>query len=290
MHIESRKRAILVLALGAEHRAYLSITFANLAAYAERVGAELVLITDEALLDDAMRARIATVTGSRVTPTAYVLKCIALGDTLRRYERVLLLDSTCIVTSHCDDLFAVVRESHVGAFDEGTMADFGSWKIDRRLAAEKRNVTLTTYINTGVVLASRAHLPLLTSDQIGANIDLFGSPYPSQLYVNTMLALTKTPVQALQRGYNYTPVFDYKDDAQRGRSELTTEELAVIRRDASIIHCTGYYRQRAAILEQLMREFGEPSQAQSLRRQRAQEMATMREALPSRMGNWPSEE
>jgi hypothetical protein len=161
-------------------------------------------------------------------PLPYVIKCFAIYNALGSFERVALLDSTCVVQSQCADLFELVPATAVGGWDESTMTDFMSWKIDMRLAKEKRAIDLPVYLNTGVIVVSRGHRELFSPSKIIDNLDLFHGPYAEQLFINAMLAQNHTSVCKLNRAYNYVPIFDYADVSQRRLKTFDATELEII--------------------------------------------------------------
>jgi hypothetical protein len=251
-------RAIVIVANGESHRRFCSLTMPSVLAYSERVKADLVFISHDELIPAALSVAASMSKPARVNLPAYLLKLLAVHDALARYERVLLLDSTCFVRETTPDLFQLVPEHAVGGFDEGTLTDFAAAPADRRLAAELRQIDLSVYLNTGVLMLSRAHRAICAPESLLANADLCVGPYADQLYVNTLIVQHAIAVHLLDRSLNYLPIFDYPNPDKRVVTALEAHELELLRREAHIVHCTGYHKHREAILRQIIAALSGP--------------------------------
>src|SRR6516225_7723638 len=116
------RRAIIVVSIGAQHRGFYSLTRRSIEQYAGRIGAAMLNIDSlpSGLVDAVRDLSNASVRD----PLPYVAKCWAIYDALGSFERVALLDSTCVVQRECADLFDLVPPGSVGGFDESKMNDF----------------------------------------------------------------------------------------------------------------------------------------------------------------------
>ena len=111
-------------------------------AYAERCGADFIVINEERI---------------KAGDYSYeILQCQELFDT---YERILSLDSDMIVTPECPDLFKLVPQDCVGTVCEDKYARRNDRRGWMRKAQEAWGDIQWTrgYINTGVFLCSRMH-------------------------------------------------------------------------------------------------------------------------------------
>jgi hypothetical protein len=247
-------RAIIVVSIGDQHQSIYSQTRRSIEQYARRIGAALLNVDSVGVLPTDLVQIVCTRSyASEREPLPYVAKCWAIYDALGSFERVALLDSSCVVQNQCADLFELVSPGSVGGWNESTMTDFKSWKIDTRLAKEKRALDLSVYLNTGVLVVSRCHRELFSPGKIIGNLDLFHGPYADQLFINIMLAQSHTPVCELSRAYNYVPVFNYADESHRKLTLLDATHLEIICREGNIVHVTGYFEQRESILAQVIR-------------------------------------
>jgi hypothetical protein len=248
-----KRRAIIVVSIGDQHQRFYSQTRRSIEQYAGQTGSAVLNVTSVgALPTNLVSAVCAASNGSVREPLPYVAKCWAIYDALGSFERVALLDSTCIVQRRCADVFDLVAPGWVGGFDESTMTDFMSWKIDMRLAKTKRGIDLPFYFNTGLVVVSKCHRQLFSPSNMLDNLDLFHGPYADQLFINLMLAQSHTSVCKLSRAYNYIPIFNYGQVSQRKIAVLDSAHLDITCKEGHIIHVTGYFEQRESILAQII--------------------------------------
>jgi hypothetical protein len=213
---EGEQLAVVVVALGADHLEFLSCTQESMQDFSDRVGASLIILRDTATMpEDLMATVVHNQKYSRRNLLPYVAKCWVVHETLKDYERMILLDSTCLVRANCDDLFNLVPTDALGGYNEGEEPGYRSWRVDGELAMERRGIALPCYLNTGMLVISRAHRFVFSPERLRCNMDLLLGPYPSQLYVNVMAALDQVPIHKLPKAYNYVPIFQYSDDSQR---------------------------------------------------------------------------
>jgi hypothetical protein len=246
-------RAVVVVSIGDRHQALYSLTRRSIEQYASRIDAVILNIDSADVLPTKLVKAVRNRSNGSVRKPLlpYVAKFWAIHNALGSFERVVALDSTCTVQSQCTDLFELVPVDSVGGWDESTMADFVSWKIDRGLAREKRGIDLAVYFNGGVIVASRCHRELFCPTKIIDNLDLFQGPYPQQLFLNVILAQSNASLCKLSRAYNYVPIFNYKDERQQKLKTLDDTQLEIICREGHIIHVTGYYEQRESVVAQI---------------------------------------
>ncbi len=136
---------VVCIAIGYEYQQIAALTLGSVRAYAAKIGAEFLCITEKKI----------------ATTTAHWEKC-RIVDLLDTYARVLYLDVDLIIRHDCPDLFALVPEDCLGAFVESPFTD-----RSRELmiaVCKEYGVTLASwdgkYLNSGVIVASRCHQQL----------------------------------------------------------------------------------------------------------------------------------
>ena len=132
-------KAIVTIAIGAEYSRLAKWTHPAMRSYAQRVGAEFIVIDSFAT--------------SSSTPHFAKYR---LYELLTTYQRVLYIDSDALIASNCPDLFEMVPESQLGVFLEEDEP-----KPTRRIT-EIQNICgnidgwTGTFFNTGVMVLSAA--------------------------------------------------------------------------------------------------------------------------------------
>jgi lipopolysaccharide biosynthesis glycosyltransferase len=200
---------------------------------------------------EALKERLNSAKLGRGSPV-YLGRLVQIHRLLEIYERVCLLDDTCFIRPDCPNIFDIVPPDSVGGFNEMTLEDFSSHKIDRRFIKEKKGDDIRFYLNVGVLVVSKAQSDLFGLKNIVEHIELFESPYPTQCYLNFMLHRNEIPVHHLDRSYNFVPVFDYLSQKSRKMKRLKPKQVKTCKNNF-IVHVTGYYSFRERILRQLRR-------------------------------------
>jgi hypothetical protein len=126
--------ALVTIAIGSRYAEIAAITHPSLAAYAARIGADFRVITDA----DGL-------------PSPHFAKFRGLYDLLAEYDRVIYADTDIIVRPDCPNLFEMVPDSCVGAYNEAWVRDltgaYEPWMVGWRGA----------YHNTGVMVMASSH-------------------------------------------------------------------------------------------------------------------------------------
>lgn len=180
----------------------------------------------------------------------YLQKMLSLYKALEKFDRVLLLDDSCLVSHTAPDIFEQVPRNQIGAFPESERADFRSYNYDKKFILKKKKININEYYNTGVLLVSKHQREIFSPRNLSKNLELFKSKYPDQAYFSYISAIEKTNVNKLHDEWNFMPVFDYSNDSNRQLTELPNDHLRLVRQK-HIIHVTGYYKKRDKIIEQI---------------------------------------
>lgn len=179
-------RAVVTLSIGERSQRIAEITHPTLRAYADRIGADFVVI-DEPLISSS-------------SPHYEKFQLFSLLNT---YERIIYLDADLVVRKDCPNLFEEVPPNRLGVFNEGAFTD--------RLDA-MRNIVRDTgeeiekwdgqYYNTGVMVVSRIHKFLFEHPVLEV------SNFYEQSYLNLRIIRTKTKVHELEYKFNRMTCMD----------------------------------------------------------------------------------
>jgi hypothetical protein len=152
------KTALVTGAFGDRYLRMAEVTFPNLKAYADRIGADFHALEERRFLGG--------------TPHWEKLQ---LADFLGNYDRVIWSDCDILVRADCPNLFDLVPESMIGAWDESVV---GPWDypgfLDKWSALTKlpRVRYPGWHANTGVAVFSKRHLPLFSPPSILAGYEV----------------------------------------------------------------------------------------------------------------------
>jgi Glycosyltransferase family 9 (heptosyltransferase) len=146
------KKAVVTIASGEYYQRMAAITHPNLRAYAEKIGADLIVWSDTS--------------GYKIP--AY--KKTEIAGLLNEYGRVLYVDTDIIIRDDAPDIFAVVPEDHLGMLEEVRHVDRReATQLHMRLIGYSASVWEGKYYNTGVLVCSACHRDLFVMPPVEVN-------------------------------------------------------------------------------------------------------------------------
>jgi hypothetical protein len=179
-------RAVVTIACGSFYERLAAITHPTIQAYADRIGADFIVWREF---------------GSHVMPHYQKLE---LAKVLDQYDRVLYIDTDVLVRGDTPDLFEIVPEDELGAFDETpyinrnidmiqfmTAVGCDPWSWDGK------------YYNTGVMVLSKCHQHLFYQPERELNAVM------EQSYLNLVFSRTKTKMYPLPHRFNRMAFMDW---------------------------------------------------------------------------------
>ena len=126
-----------------------------------------------------------------------------LGAVIKDYERVALVEPHMIIREGCPDLFALVPEEAVGAVIEGRWTDRRERCTELSgLLGFRAPLPAERYINTDLLVMSRAHFPVL--EMLG-KAPLSGYRISAEDALNAVLYHSAIEVRGLPRDFNWVP-------------------------------------------------------------------------------------
>jgi lipopolysaccharide biosynthesis glycosyltransferase len=174
-------KAVVTQVIGDRWRQLAEVTLPTHKAYADRLGAALVVFT---------RSRF---------PTCVPYDKYQLYHVLSLYDRAIFLDADTIVRPDCPNLFIQVPEPCVGGFNE--LAEHAQQKEHLERFCQELGIAplpCPHYLNTGVLVVSAAHRELFADpERVPAHL-----PWPDQTHLNVRLLSHRVPVHFLPWNYN----------------------------------------------------------------------------------------
>lgn len=144
------KRAVVTVASGAKGKALFAISGPSMRAYAERLGADLVVIEEAPVPSWGMSAKF------------------LLAPVLERYERVIYADADVLFRKDCLNLFEACGEDELGGYNDlpeilPRSSGFPEEYMRVRESQGLPRTRLPWYVNTGVMVLSQAHAKVLST-------------------------------------------------------------------------------------------------------------------------------
>lgn len=138
------KKAIVTITMGATYEHIASMTHASQRAYADRIGAEFIVINKQL-----------------ISQTSPHFEKFQIYDLLNIYHRIAFIDTDIIIRDDCPDVFELVPETHFGIFNEGKYLPERASSVPEIAKAYEVTVDKAwdrkSYYNTGVMVLSRRH-------------------------------------------------------------------------------------------------------------------------------------
>lgn len=254
MNARKGKFAIGVVSVG--FRPWLELTYPTVLSYARSIGATPLLLDRVPSQSEFPFEKMADSPGRR-NKINYALKAYYPGVLLRDFEKVAILDDTCIVAKNAANLFEEHRSGHVAAVREPALRGKDTREEEEnRMFAMIRSHSAAKglpqiqevrerYVNSGVVVYDGASESNLSAASIIEAQPLLHSTFPHQTLMYYLLARNNIPIQLLPCEFNHINVFrDDRQLADRRRSQLA---------DAHIYHITGWWKGRLEFIELLVK-------------------------------------
>lgn len=187
---------VLTISIGEKHEKISELTLKTIENYAKKVNADFINL------------KTAKSNGTDWEKTQ-------VYDLFNKYKRIILFDIDLIIREDCPNLFEIVPEKELGAFNEGKYVfKSDDIKITARMYDENLGDITSKYYNTGVLILSRKHKQLFKIPKY------FKSSFTS--YFNMMLQKDKVEM------------FDL--DLKMNRVHFMDKYCGISRLDSYIIH------------------------------------------------------
>ena len=211
------RRAVVTVNIGEKYNRICKLTHSTIEAYAKRIKAEFIVISQNNGSDSAHWAKFQLLT------------------LLGKYDRIIYVDSDLIIRDDCPDLFNLVPSNKLGIFEEGKFISRSEY-----INAGMQNYDMYfdwkgQYFNTGVMVLSRQHRYLFREPPTRAKENrsfIFGSMQYTFLGEQTYLNLVMQQEMDIEKDFF---CLLYKFNRMSLMDELTGEA----RHASYIIHYAG---------------------------------------------------
>lgn len=246
----------VVITLTTEGREFITKTKSSIRNIAKIWGADFKIYSDvsEVLTEEQIQS-FSLIESKRPHILNYFAKMMCIYDALTKYDRVLWIDDTCIISPFAQNLFSVVPVEELGGFVVKKSYGMNECNEDSRFIKERRDVeTSDLYINTGVVLASKSHQSLFSFDEMLKDVDLFESFYPTQAYLIYKITTENIPVYDLKTINHFMPCMLKYEDKLFMQTQTVMPEIKTMAAHA-IIHFSGFHKYRETLHEETYKQF-----------------------------------
>lgn len=188
-----RQTAVVTLTIGVKFQRMAELTHPTIKRYADRIGADFVVI------------------GERKWLKYHVgYEKFQIQDLLLKYDRIIFIDTDCIVREDCPDLFKIVQPTDFGAFREGTFIPERMRALEHIAKLSGQQIQMNPdqwkgkYWNSGVIVVSALHRPLFTELPPDPKVESFGE----QSWLNLLLINNNVIMKDIDYKFNRMTVMD----------------------------------------------------------------------------------
>lgn len=231
---------------------FINYTKPYMVEYSKKTDSELVVVNDSNIKDyDFISNNILTnIAIGRNNNKSYLYKMLLVVHYLKRYENVLWVDDTCFIKNSCANLFSMVEDNCIMAYNEGENRELNSWKDNQSYIKNVTDFSIDTnsYINSGVVLYTRDINKFLNIDTIIKHMSLFNNPYVDQCFLNFIIQYYEIKLKLIDSSYNQIFMNCSYSSGRNTTPEMIGDKFILSNRN-SIFHITGFYKNRLAIVK-----------------------------------------
>ena len=194
------KTAVVTCTFGDKYISLSKLTHHTLKSYADRIGADFVVINEKKLSKKFVH-----------------YEKFQLRGLFAKYSRIIYMDSDMLVRDDCPDLFKEVPEDKIGIFNEGAFTSCipliqdAIQKYGPSLKLSGRIPYRGQYYNTGIMVLSRKHKDVFTmpeEEYDWYNAGVNSVSHYEQPYINLKVIFGEYTVHDLSYKYNRMCMFD----------------------------------------------------------------------------------
>ena len=218
------KKAVVTLTIGPKFEALATLTHPTLKAYADRIGADFIVLSDMITCNQPHWSKL------------------LLYDLLPDYDRIIFLDTDILVRDDCPDLTEIVPPDKLGMFCEGHFVSRME-SLREAVMAYKEEIPKwdgRSYYNTGVMVMSRQHRTLFKLPEKLLKLGMY-----EQGYINLKIFRDEWKMFDLPYPYNRMTCMDDLTGDPRHNSYIihyagapdnvgTTELMSVMAQDLEL--------------------------------------------------------
>jgi hypothetical protein len=251
---QTSKNLVLTISIG-KSRNFLEITEKYMKQYAEKCEADFIILDNDSsviLLFNKIFNSLNLKCGRKNGGNSYFYKAYSMYHYLEKYDKVLWLDDSCIVSPNTENLFNMINAGSVGGYAEGTNLNLKSWTNDFNFIKSLKHfeIDTTKYLNSGIVLYTKELRHLFSLENILLNKKLFESSYPHQCYLNYILQSNNISIICIDEKYNNLCLhYDYSKLSNNSNTYIDPDYIK--QNNSSIFHITGWWINRYEVLKNI---------------------------------------
>lgn len=245
-----KDNAIITMNLG--NRNFIDYTMPFMIKYAKKTDSELIIIDESNIknITNSFGGDILNIKIGRKNNKSFLYKVLVIIYYSKIFNKILWVDDTCFIKESCSNLFDMISDAHIMAYNEGENKDLYSWKNNKKTIKQITGFSIseTNYINSGVVLYSSKINKILSIKNIIKHKALFNNPYPHQCFLNFIIQYYNVKLKLIPNSYNCMFMNCSYNNGRNTKPENIGAEFILSDKN-SIFHITGFYNYRLSIVK-----------------------------------------
>lgn len=243
------ENAIITMNLG--NRDFINYTKPFMIKYSQKTNSKLIIIDDNNIKNITNSfSGLNEIRIGRNNNKSYIYKVLAIIYYSRIFNKILWVDDTCFIKETCINLYDVIEDNYILAYNEGENKELNSWKNNEEYIKKTTGFSINTnsYINSGVVLYSKDINKILNIDKIIKHKELFNNSYPHQCFLNFIIQYYDIKLKFIPSSYNCM----FMNCSYVNGSNIKPENIGnefILSNENSIFHITGFYKDRLNIVK-----------------------------------------
>jgi hypothetical protein len=243
--LKSKQAKNAIVTFSSAERPYITKAKAtHLNCIAARWNSDFVLVTDPSdLLTKEQIDFCLSFESFRPNILNYICKILCIYEALSKYDRVVWIDDTCIISPFAPSLFNIVPEDCLGALIVPRSCGLAESVSDYKYLLNNKQFELEDrYYNTGVMVIPSSMRSIFSFESVLSNKELFKSPYPTQAWQNYLTQFNGCKTYDITCMYNMMPCCLQYNNTNWGNDSI--KDLYSKLLQYHIVHFTGFHRKR----------------------------------------------
>ena len=244
----------VIITMNLGNREFINYTKPLMVKYSQKTNSQLIIINNSniKLIDDYFNIEnLNDFKIGRNNNKSYLYKILVIIYYSNLFDKILWVDDTCFIKNNCENLFDMLLDNDIMAYNEGENKDMNSWKHDEAFIRNTTGFTIDTnkYINSGMVVYSNKIKEILNIQNTIKYKKLLNAPYPHQAFLNFIIQYFKVKLKIIPSAYNCMFLnCSYNEDGRKITPDNIGEDF-ILSDNNSIFHITGFYKNRLDIVK-----------------------------------------
>lgn len=242
----------VIITMNIGNRLFINYTKPFMIKYSLKTNSKLIIIDDSNIKNiDKYFKNLSNIQIGRNNNKSYLYKILVIIYYSNIFKKILWVDDTCIIKNECPNLFDIIDDNDIMAYNEGSNITLNSWKNNKTVIKTTLEYEIDTnkYINSGVVLYSNKINKYLNIENIVKYKSLFNNPYPHQCFLNFIIQYYNIKLKLLSSSFNCIMMNCSYNENGKNITPNNIGDNFILSSENFIYHITSFYKYRLDIIK-----------------------------------------